>query len=96
MDDTGSHLRDGDASLVHAFFIFRGHLLRRSDRQVGVRDMSGVVDSETQSNDKLQDDDVVHREVPIVDQTKQEDINEQDCKDYKQSHLSRASNEEHD
>ena len=96
MDYARSHLRDGYASLVHAFFLVRGHLTRRSDRQVGVRDMCGVVDCQTQANDKLQDNDVVHREVPIVDQTKQEDIYEHDCKDYKQSHLNWASNEEHD
>lgn len=43
--------------------------------------MSGVVDSQTEADDQLQYNDVVHRQVPVVYETEEEQVNEDDGED---------------
>lgn len=77
MDDTGAHLAEGDGGLVPALLGGCLHLSGRLNDQVGVGDMRGIVDCESETNDQEDSDDTVHGEVPEVHETEKEDIDEQ-------------------
>lgn len=93
MDDTGAHLAEGDGGLVLALLGGGLHLCRWLNDQVGVGDMRGIVDGESETNDQEDSDDTVHGEVPVVHESEKEDIDEQNRHSDQCGHRKTASDE---
>ena len=78
MNDAGAHFWDGYTWLVHAFLIIGAELYGRLYNQVGMSDVSRVVDWEAKANDEVHYNDIVQGQVPEEDETEQKQIDEND------------------
>jgi len=76
MEDGWAHATQSFASLIGTFITVR-HASRSLYDKVGVGDMSRVVNGQADGDDYLNDNNYIKSQIPEVDQTNQEKINEQ-------------------
>lgn len=95
MDDAGAHGADSNSSLEHALVGRLSQLLRWLDNQVGMSNMGRVIDRESKANDQIDDNDVVHSQIPEVDQSEQVQVDKQNCEHNKKRDGGRPCDEEY-